>query len=65
MLDTHSSTIMNYIYVYIYVCICMCVYVYVCVYIYIYMYIYVCMYNLSPRVPQMVKNLPAMSETWV
>ena len=38
-----------------------------CVYIYIYIYVclYVCMYNLSPRVPQVVKNLPAMSETWV
>ena len=30
-----------------------------------YVCMYVCMYNLSPRVPQVVKNLPAMSETWV
>ena len=30
---------------------------YVCMYVY--------MYNLSPRVPQVVKNLPEISETWV
>ena len=37
--------------------------VYVCVYIYIYIYIYI--FSQASLVAQLVKNLPAMWETWV
>ena len=55
----------------VYVCVCM--YVCVCTYIYIYIYKniytrYIKVYIYIPPaslVAQMVKNLPAMQETWV
>ena len=46
-----------YVCVYIYTYICLCVYIYVCVYIYIYTW--------ASLVAQLIKNLPAMQETWV
>ena len=41
-----------------YVCVCVCVYthIYVCVYVYIF---------ISRRVAQLIKDLPAIQETWV
>ena len=49
------------------VCVCVCVCIYVCVYVYVYVYIYnivLCMLWAS-LVAQLVKNPPAMWETWV
>ena len=52
--------ILLYIYIYIiyiYVCIYVCVYIYVCIYMYVYI-------SGASLIAQLVKNLPAMQETW-
>ena len=43
---------------------CVCVYIYIYVYMCVYIYIYIYMY-VRTLVAQLVKNLPAMQETWV
>ena len=44
------------VYVCVCVCVCVCTHIYVCVYVYIF---------ISRRVAQLIKDLPAMQETWV
>ena len=51
----------SYTHTHIHTYICVCVYVYT----YIYIYIFIFIYPWASLVAQMVKNLPAMVETWV